>query len=77
MLSEGRVCSTVSNTVESLIKWRLEVLGDIDKSDSFVARTKAYLNHIQERMGIQELSIECTNTFFLWDRILKSMFVYY
>lgn len=53
MCREGSKCSTVSNTAESLIRWRLEVRDDIGRSGcGGMARAKAYLEQIQERMGI-------------------------
>ena len=48
------------------IRWRLEVMDDTDKGGcDGVPRAKAYLEQIQQRMGIKELEIKCINTFSL------------
>lgn len=48
------------------VRWRLEVMNDIDKGGcDAVPRAKAYLEQIQQRMGIEELEIKCINTFSL------------
>lgn len=57
--------SAVSNAPES-VRWRLAVMDDIDRCDcDEVARLKAYLEQIQQRMGLEALEIKCINTFFL------------
>lgn len=49
MPNEGEKCSAVSNTAESLIRWRLEVMDDIDRSGcDGVARAKAYVERFKK-----------------------------
>lgn len=47
--NEEKTCSAVSNTTESLIRWRLEVMDDIDRSGcDGVARAKAYVERFEK-----------------------------